>query len=193
MARARGGGLPWKGAAQITPDFSAGNHPLPDGQYKGAVVVKDPDLVAGNVKSNVDIFGVLGTFSSNIQAGDDVSVPTPIQGTSTTQMDIAKLIGAGTYTDTGVATVNLAKDEDAVLVVFAFYAGGTNYAQYTAGKIFRDGVAIASMTPQVNRINVLYVLDKPGAGTHSYFGRIEDNGTVSIGCSGTLLVHEVVT
>jgi len=58
MARSGGGGLPWKGGPTFNP--GASDVPIPDGQYKGAKVAGDPDLVSGNIKSGVTIFGVSG-------------------------------------------------------------------------------------------------------------------------------------
>lgn len=57
MARSGGGGLPWKGAATITPGTS--DQDL-FGQYNHGTVEGDTDLVATNIRGGVTIFGVAG-------------------------------------------------------------------------------------------------------------------------------------
>ena len=57
MARSNGGGLPWKGSPIITPGTS--DQDL-FGQYNHGIVQGDPDLVSGNIRAGVSIFGVSG-------------------------------------------------------------------------------------------------------------------------------------
>ena len=189
MARARGGGLPWKGSPIITPGTS--DQDL-FGQYAHATVKGDPDLVAGNIRSGVSIFGVIGTLSNDIQAGDEIITPAPIYGTANTYMYIGTLVGAGSGVNTGTATVNLAKGEDAVLVVLAFTFGSYGGADLI-GRIIRDGNVISSANAVANQIVFAYALDKPGAGNHSYYGRLKNDSTSSRYASAALLVYEVVT
>ena len=50
-----------QGSTDITPDFSSGNHTIPAGYYNGSgAVLKDSNLVTGNIKSGVTISGVSG-------------------------------------------------------------------------------------------------------------------------------------
>ena len=49
------------GAVTITP--AASNQPIAEGYHNGSGIVKgDPDLVADNIKKDVEIFGVTGTY-----------------------------------------------------------------------------------------------------------------------------------
>ena len=69
------GSIPSKAAATYTP--GAADQTIASGQYlSGTQTIKgDADLVAGNIKAGVEVFGVSGTFTSdaNAQAGDMLS------------------------------------------------------------------------------------------------------------------------
>lgn len=69
------GSIPNRGGATIVTPSTADQKKY-KGYYSGDITIKgDPDLVAGNIKHNVDIFGKVGTFTSdgNISASDVVS------------------------------------------------------------------------------------------------------------------------
>jgi len=67
----RTGTMANNGAVTITPSTAA--QTIPAGYHNGnGTVVGDTDLIAGNIKSGVNIFGVLGSLTDNTQmtAGD---------------------------------------------------------------------------------------------------------------------------
>jgi hypothetical protein len=64
------GTMPNNGAYNITP--GPGNVTIPVGYHSGAgVVYGDADLVAGNIKSGVNIFGVTGTYNQIVTSASD--------------------------------------------------------------------------------------------------------------------------
>lgn len=53
------GTMPNRGAPTWTPSTS--NQSLPAGYYSGGTIAGDPDLVASNIKSGINIFGIVGS------------------------------------------------------------------------------------------------------------------------------------
>lgn len=76
------GTIPSKGAASYTPGVS--NQTISSGQYLsgGQTILGDADLVAGNIRSGVNIFGVMGTVnefksakgSTSFSGGNSVTI-----------------------------------------------------------------------------------------------------------------------
>ena len=53
------------GQLNINPDFSSGNYIVDKGSYDyidSATIIKDDDLIPENIKKDVDIFGIVGTY-----------------------------------------------------------------------------------------------------------------------------------
>jgi hypothetical protein len=62
-----------QGGRDLAPDFSLGDASIPSGFYDGSgLVLKDPALTAGNIRSGVAIFGIPG--SSNVVNTADATV-----------------------------------------------------------------------------------------------------------------------
>lgn len=68
--------IPSKGAQTYTPGTA--NQTIAAGQYLSGIqtIAGDPDLVAGNIKSGVDIFGRVGTFGTPTGAAGDTLIYT---------------------------------------------------------------------------------------------------------------------
>lgn len=67
----RTGTMPNRGTVNITP--STVNQAIASGYHSGAgVVYGDADLIAGNIKSGVDIFGVVGTLEEVLSIASNV-------------------------------------------------------------------------------------------------------------------------
>lgn len=95
------GTIATKGASDVTADGPLVT--VPPGYYPQAVnkTVSDPDLVPGNIKAGVDIFGVTGTLASSFAA---VLVVTVDSGAEVTATDGTTTL---TATSTGTATFQL--------------------------------------------------------------------------------------
>ncbi len=68
------GSIPSKGAQTYTP--GTGNQTISAGQYLSGIqtIAGDANLIAGNIKSGVSIFGISGSFTGNF-ATNDIIVP----------------------------------------------------------------------------------------------------------------------
>lgn len=95
------GTIATKGAGDVTADGPL--VAVPPGYYPQAVnkTVSDPDLIPGNIKAGVDIFGVTGTLASQFAA---VLVVTVDAGAEVTATDGTTTL---TETSTGTATFHL--------------------------------------------------------------------------------------
>lgn len=95
------GTIPTKSASDVTADGPL--VAVPPGYYPQAVnkTVSDPDLVPGNIKAGVDIFGVTGSLTSSFSA---VLVVTVDSGAEVTATDGTTTL---TATSTGTATFQL--------------------------------------------------------------------------------------
>ena len=65
------------GQLNINPDFSSGNYIVDKGSYDyidSATIIKDDNLIPENIKKDVNIFGVVGTYESGSSGGYDVNV-----------------------------------------------------------------------------------------------------------------------
>lgn len=95
------GTIATKGASDVTADGPL--VAVPPGYYPQAVnkTVSDPDLVPGNIKAGVDIFGVTGSLTSSFSA---VLVVTVDAGAEVTATDGITTL---TATSTGTATFHL--------------------------------------------------------------------------------------
>ena len=69
------GTMPTQGAQTITPGIAAKT--IAAGRYlTGAQTIQgDPDLVPGNIKSGVNIFGVTGTYAGNVSVSNQNITP----------------------------------------------------------------------------------------------------------------------
>lgn len=74
---AASGAMPNRGGLNLTPDFSSGEPAIPRGYYDGSGVIEgDPELIQGNIRRGVELFGVAGsptvvdTASANARASD---------------------------------------------------------------------------------------------------------------------------
>ena len=104
-----GGGTPNLQSKTVTPDFSSGNVQVQaDSGYDGlsdVTIVKDSDLVASNIKKNVEIFGVTGSYEvsgivlnphpNNLQYactdGSGYANVLPADGSWTTEVDLTNI------------------------------------------------------------------------------------------------------
>lgn len=104
-----GGGTPTLQSKSVTPDFSNGNVQVQaDSGYDGlssVTIVKDNDLVAGNIKKNVELFGITGSYEvsgivlnphpDNLQYactdGSSYANVLPADGSWTTEVDLANI------------------------------------------------------------------------------------------------------
>jgi len=127
------GTMPNRGAYNITPGTS--NIAIPAGYHNGAgVVYGDTDLVANNIKSGVNIFGVVGTaeyqFGINNKALDSHGIRLGIGATNSIYAD---LNCAANGTIVAVATYSL-------------YNNSTADANKISIEIYIDGVMVYSAT-----------------------------------------------
>jgi outer membrane protein assembly factor BamB len=103
-----------KAASTITPGASA--QTISGGIYLTGTqtIAGDADLVAGNIKSGVNIFGVSGTFTSDATAG-----PTEIVSGATAYVDGDLVTGTLTvnkyYTGTTAPSASLGNNGDIYL------------------------------------------------------------------------------
>jgi hypothetical protein len=124
------GSIPSKGAATYTPGTT--NQTIAAGQYlSGAQTIKgDTNLIASNIKSGVQIFGVTGTHVVTFAPGNQVTARhTYDDGTwYTTPIKVAqfKIPVAGTYR-----------------VSFNLGAGTNGYNAY--GRIYKNGAAYGTL------------------------------------------------
>jgi hypothetical protein len=147
-----------KAATTYTPTTS--NQTIAAGTYcSGAQTIKgDTNLVAGNIKSGVSIFGVAGTMT----AGEDVTAETE------------------TYTDL------LTDLEAAVDALPNAGSGGSGVS--TTGTIKGDGTGLNSMTITHNcqvTPKIFHIKRTSGSGGGIYyglFGRKDDGTVIYVGC-----------
>ena len=66
------------GQLNINPDFSSGNYIVDKGSYDyidSATIIKDENLIPENIKKDVNIFGIVGTYEGDgLSGGYNVSV-----------------------------------------------------------------------------------------------------------------------
>lgn len=104
-----GGGTPNLQSKSVTPDFSNGDVQVQaDSGYDGlsdVTIVKDSDLIASNIKKNVEIFGVTGSYEvsgivlnthpDNLQyactGGTSYANVLPADGSWTTEVDLVNI------------------------------------------------------------------------------------------------------
>ena len=122
--------IPTKGAATITPGTT--NQVIAAGQYLAGnqIILGDANLVPGNIKKGVNIFGVIGTYQPVIlEAGNDILVVKFSSGeithTTYTKYKEAKILFPGT-----------------VRVSFRMSVLGSGGATSGYGRIYRNGIAI---------------------------------------------------
>jgi hypothetical protein len=119
------GNIASKGAATYTPGTS--NQTISAGQYlSGAqTIAGDADLVAGNIKTGVGIFGVTGTF------GDAVAGNTVIASAST-----LRYFDSTAYKKYKEITVNTKGTYRVVMNL-----GNPSFASTCYGRVYKNGVA----------------------------------------------------
>ncbi|MGM0971694.1 MAG: pyocin knob domain-containing protein [Bacillota bacterium] len=119
------GSMPNNGAVTITPGST--NKVIPTGYHNGAGIVSgDADLVAGNIKSGINIFGVTGTLNP-MRPGDTVVISnTSSLGTTSTNMTKMKEVQVHTGGQ--------------YRIKFSMWHYGNN-SQYSYAQIYVNGVA----------------------------------------------------
>ena len=125
------GTMPNRGAYNITPGVN--NITIPAGYHNGAgVVYGDPDLVAANIKSGVNIFGVVGTVQDiTITPSDNIRCSADTEQHNFFLTDYRKV---------KEITVNIT---GTIRVYFELMIETTsNY--YAYGRIYKNGVAIGT-------------------------------------------------
>jgi hypothetical protein len=105
------GSMPNKGAVNITP--STTNQQIAAGYHNGSgVVYGDPDLVAGNIKNGVNIFGVVGSFKGVLtQAQSSGTTP---QSTTT---QLFRIDGTGVAGSLSYSGWNLNNNDSVILSI----------------------------------------------------------------------------
>ena len=124
------GTMPNRGTVNITP--STANQSITQGYHSGSgVVYGDADLVAGNIKKAVNIFGVVGTFD-------------PVFATSAGAVLVASADTEGSTTSTSyvkVKEIQLMGMKGALRVAFS-QKSSTTADSYT--RIYKNGSAIGT-------------------------------------------------
>lgn len=112
------GTMPNRGAANLSP--STTNQPIPAGYYNGSgFVLGDVDLVAGNIKNGVNIFGVAGTYTS-----DATAVAADILSTKTAYVGATKITGTmANKTNTLTNTTNVVSDTGGNVALYCPFNG----------------------------------------------------------------------
>ena len=79
------------GQLNINPDFSSGNYIVDKGSYDyidSATIIKDDNLIPENIKKDVNIFGVVGTYEGGISGGYDLQLSSYAGGITVLLKDI---------------------------------------------------------------------------------------------------------
>lgn len=120
-----------QGAYNITP--GATNQSIPAGYHNGSgVVAGDPDLVAGNIKSGANVFGIDGTFSGygSILSNNRVGVPNDTVNSFMPYISIAQI-------KSSVAPVSLAASSN-FQYLYLLTSGGVLHRSADAGKTWSN-------------------------------------------------------
>lgn len=94
------GTMPDNGAINITPGTTA--QTIPQGYTSGGTVAGDSDLIAGNIKAGVNIFGVTGS-NGVVDTADGTATADKILNTYTGYVNGAKV--TGTMANNGAVTI----------------------------------------------------------------------------------------
>ena len=138
-----------KGAATITPGTSS--QVISAGQYLTGdqIIAGDPDLVTGNIKSGVNLFGVAGK-ASVVETSDANAVAGNILSGKTAYKNGAKL--TGTMTNRGAITKSLTTQGASYTVPVGYHSGSgkvtASFSNLSAGNV-RKGVNIGGVVGTV--------------------------------------------
>ena len=79
------------GNVEVNPDFSSGDYIVDKGSYDyidSATIIKDVDLIPENIKKDVNIYGVVGTYEGSASGGYDLELSAKFGGMEVLVKDI---------------------------------------------------------------------------------------------------------
>ena len=143
------GTMPNRGTVNITPGTT--NQAIQAGYHSGSgVVYGDADLVAGNIKKDVNIFGVVGTLALVLETsvGDTLVVAADTEGSTSST----------TYVK--VKEIELTGMQGALRVAFDLRSSIDGQSSY--GQIYKNGVAIGTERLRSGNTYITYTEDFSG-------------------------------
>ena len=150
----QGGSTPIYQSKTFTPT-SAGSTILPDVGYNAlsqVVVNGDADLVAGNIKSGVSIFGVVGTYQPTITLQNKTFTPTSAGSTISADAGYSGLSQVTVAGDANLVPSNIASGVSIFGVVGTHSGGGGSGVNYL--KSYAEGTLTSLYDSETTKIAV---------------------------------------